>query len=137
MKRSGLCLVLNIFKYIILAPFYAITLHSHYSNYFRLSHYFAFTLLIRLKKKLFQAIARIMADKVYTSAEFKRERDNFHVSYTQQNKTLRNSKYFCYFLSLGLLDPHCFDILGNVIIINKKIHKHFSEGCGGGGSNNS
>ena len=27
-----------------------------------------------------QAIARIMADKVYTSAEFKRERDNFHVS---------------------------------------------------------
>ena len=29
---------------------------------------------------LLQAIARIMADKVYTSAEFKRERDNFHVS---------------------------------------------------------
>jgi len=27
-----------------------------------------------------KAIARIMADKVYTSAEFKRERDNFHVS---------------------------------------------------------
>ena len=26
-----------------------------------------------------QAISRIMADKVYTSAEFKRERDNFHV----------------------------------------------------------
>ena len=26
-----------------------------------------------------QAIARIMADKVYTSAEFKRERDNFQV----------------------------------------------------------
>merc|ERR1712051_1084515 len=26
-----------------------------------------------------KAIARIMADKVYTSAEFKRERDNFHV----------------------------------------------------------
>ena len=25
-------------------------------------------------------ISRIMADKVYTSAEFKRERDNFHVS---------------------------------------------------------
>merc|ERR550517_2101071 len=25
-----------------------------------------------------KAIARIMADKVYTSAEFKRERDNFH-----------------------------------------------------------
>ena len=28
----------------------------------------------------FQAISRIMADKVYTSAEFKRERDSFHVS---------------------------------------------------------
>ena len=27
-----------------------------------------------------KAIQRIMADKVYTSAEFKRERDNFHVS---------------------------------------------------------
>ena len=27
----------------------------------------------------YQAISRIMADKVYTSAEFKRERDNFHV----------------------------------------------------------
>ena len=27
-----------------------------------------------------KAIGRIMADKVYTSAEFKRERDNFHVS---------------------------------------------------------
>ena len=26
-----------------------------------------------------KAISRIMADKVYTSAEFKRERDNFHV----------------------------------------------------------
>ena len=26
-----------------------------------------------------KAIARIMADKVYTSAEFKRERDNFQV----------------------------------------------------------
>ena len=28
-----------------------------------------------------QAISRIMADKVYTSAEFKRERDNFHVRF--------------------------------------------------------
>ena len=27
-----------------------------------------------------KAIGRIMADKVYTSAEFKRERDTFHVS---------------------------------------------------------
>ena len=29
--------------------------------------------------QLSQAIGRIMADKVYTSAEFKRERDNFTV----------------------------------------------------------
>ena len=27
-----------------------------------------------------KSISRIMADRVYTSAEFKRERDNFHVS---------------------------------------------------------
>ena len=27
-----------------------------------------------------KSISRIMADKVYTSAEFKRERDNFYVS---------------------------------------------------------
>ena len=30
-----------------------------------------------------KSISRIMADKVYTSAEFKRERDNFHVSKTR------------------------------------------------------
>ena len=39
--------------------------------------------LKRLKMVLnieFQAINRIMADKVYTSAEFKRERDTFNVS---------------------------------------------------------
>ena len=34
----------------------------------------------------FQAISRIMADKVYTSAEFKRERDNFHVSRASKRK---------------------------------------------------
>ena len=31
-------------------------------------------------KFFLKAISRIMADKVYTSAEFKRERDSFHVS---------------------------------------------------------
>ena len=35
-----------------------------------------------------KAIARIMADKVYTSAEFKRERDNFHVSLKHQHDHL-------------------------------------------------
>ena len=32
-----------------------------------------------------KAIARIMADKVYTSAEFKRERDNFQVKCCRKN----------------------------------------------------
>ena len=32
-----------------------------------------------------KAIARIMADKVYTSAEFKRERDTFNVSIKSEN----------------------------------------------------
>ena len=36
-----------------------------------------------------KAISRIMADKVYTSAEFKRERDNFHVSLYFQVKNLQ------------------------------------------------
>ena len=36
--------------------------------------------LDNLMSTYFQAISRIMADKVYTSAEFKRERDSFHVS---------------------------------------------------------
>ena len=37
-----------------------------------------------------KAISRIMADKVYTSAEFKRERDNFHVR--KKNPFLKNKK---------------------------------------------
>ena len=31
-----------------------------------------------------KAISRIMADKVYTSAEFKRERDTFNVSFSKR-----------------------------------------------------
>ena len=38
-----------------------------------------FKLLAMIQFSTSQAISRIMADKVYTSAEFKRERDNFHV----------------------------------------------------------
>ena len=37
--------------------------------------------LTRISYSFPQAIARIMADKVYTSAEFKRERDNFQVNF--------------------------------------------------------
>ena len=35
-----------------------------------------------------KAISRIMADKVYTSAEFKRERDSFHVRFQQGENNL-------------------------------------------------
>jgi hypothetical protein len=38
------------------------------------------TKMIEWMENVEKAISRIMADKVYTSAEFKRERDNFHVS---------------------------------------------------------
>ena len=38
------------------------------------------TKMLEWMENIEKAIARIMADKVYTSAEFKRERDNFHVS---------------------------------------------------------
>ena len=41
-----------------------------------------------------KAIARIMADKVYTSAEFKRERDNFHVSLKRAYRYLLNIFFF-------------------------------------------
>ena len=40
------------------------------------------TKMIEWMENVEKAISRIMADKVYTSAEFKRERDNFHVSIT-------------------------------------------------------
>ncbi len=42
-----------------------------------------------------KAIARIMADKVYTSAEFKRERDNFHVSTMMHTRS-------CYVMTMSL-----------------------------------
>ena len=37
---------------------------------------------------LTQSISRIMAEKVYTSAEFKRERDNFHVRHCSLRKAI-------------------------------------------------
>ena len=40
-----------------------------------------------------KAISRIMADKVYTSAEFKRERDSFHVRFTQDENNLVRFKF--------------------------------------------
>ena len=37
--------------------------------------------MVEWMENIEKAISKIMADKVYTSAEFKRERDNFHVSW--------------------------------------------------------
>ena len=41
------------------------------------------TKMVEWMENVEKAISRIMADKVYTSAEFKRERDNFHVSFNE------------------------------------------------------
>ena len=48
------------------------------------------TKMVEWMENVEKAISRIMADKVYTSAEFKRERDNFHVSLFKKAK---NSKF--------------------------------------------
>ena len=37
--------------------------------------------MVEWMENIEKAISKIMADKVYTSAEFKRERDNFHVRF--------------------------------------------------------
>ena len=42
-----------------------------------------------------KAISRIMADKVYTSAEFKRERDTFNVSRTSHLDNLNDCNKIC------------------------------------------
>ena len=42
------------------------------------------TKMVEWMENVEKAISRIMADKVYTSAEFKRERDNFHVSINKE-----------------------------------------------------
>ena len=44
------------------------------------------TKMIEWIENVEKAISRIMADKVYTSSEFKRERDNFHVRQIQSPK---------------------------------------------------
>ena len=48
------------------------------------------TKMIEWMENVEKAISRIMADKVYTSAEFKRERDNFHV----RHQKLANKYFF-------------------------------------------
>ena len=60
-----------------------------------------------------KAIARIMADKVYTSAEFKRERDNFHVRELLILTSTNHSSYICCTLSK----------IGPISLICKKGHE--------------
>jgi hypothetical protein len=50
------------------------------------------TKMIEWMENVEKAINRIMADKVYTSAEFKRERDNFHVCIMLQNVLTKSIK---------------------------------------------
>ena len=53
-----------------------------------------------------KSISRIMADKVYTSAEFKRERDNFHVSenvYQNMSKQSSRKSIYKYILISGFM----------------------------------
>ena len=59
------------------------------------------TKMIEWMENVEKAISRIMADKVYTSAEFKRERDNFHVRIL----SLHNKNAVSSFQSLRL--PFC------------------------------
>ena len=59
------------------------------------------TKMIEWMENVEKAISRIMADKVYTSAEFKRERDNFHVSILKNqfiNPTLYVFNYLICFI---------------------------------------
>ena len=47
------------------------------------------TKMVEWMENVEKAISRIMADKVYTSAEFKRERDIFYVSLEAKSKELK------------------------------------------------
>ena len=59
------------------------------------------TKMIEWMENVEKAISRIMADKVYTSAEFKRERDNFHVS-------IHKFKYVIYPIRISYCIPILF-----------------------------
>ena len=59
------------------------------------------TKMLEWMENVEKAISRIMADKVYTSAEFKRERDNFHVSWWMHEISLKKinlSFLYCIFV---------------------------------------
>jgi hypothetical protein len=59
------------------------------------------TKMVEWMENVEKAISRIMADKVYTSAEFKRERDNFHVRFLSLLPPCRASRAS----SIGKIDP--------------------------------
>ena len=56
------------------------------------------TKMVEWMENVEKAISRIMADKVYTSAEFKRERDNFHVRFLSLVWPMSLiQQFYCYF----------------------------------------
>ena len=59
------------------------------------------TKMVEWMENVEKAISRIMADKVYTSAEFKRERDNFHVSLKGCQKYLLVDFFWVTWVFLG------------------------------------
>ena len=59
------------------------------------------TKMVEWMENVEKAISRIMADKVYTSAEFKRERDNFHVRFLNLLPTCGASRAS----SVGKINP--------------------------------
>ena len=59
------------------------------------------TKMVEWMENVEKAISRIMADKVYTSAEFKRERDNFHVRFLSLLPPCGASRVF----SVRKMDP--------------------------------
>ena len=54
------------------------------------------TKMVEWMENVEKSISRIMADKVYTSAEFKRERDNFHVSHYHPMPIRNPESCHCY-----------------------------------------
>ncbi len=58
------------------------------------------TKMVEWMENVEKSISRIMADKVYTSAEFKRERDNFHVRFNEINLLLSTHSQIKHFYRL-------------------------------------
>ena len=77
-----------------------------------------------------KAISRIMADKVYTSAEFKRERDSFHVRFQQgENNLVRFKFQFDRKWDLNVFEQFCKRIvlwnIRNLLLLFLSIAIHY------------